>query len=262
MSSATPSSTASRRTLHHRREGQGPPVVLSHALGCSLSMWNDLVPALTEQFTVVRYDTRCHGESEVVTTAFSLADLVSDAVQLIDDLQYEAVSWVGLSMGGMIGQGLAIAHPERVSRLVLANTASRHPDEVRHQWTERARIARTEGMKALADLIMTRYFSPAFLADRPDVVGRFRRQVLAVDAEGYAACCEAIESLDYYSALDRISCPTLVIAGGADTATPAPLAEEIASRVPNSRLALIEGAGHLSAVEYPETFVRLVRDLF
>ena len=157
-------STASRPALHYRREGQGPPVVLSHALGCNLGMWDDLAPALARHFTVVRYDTRCHGESEVITTAFSLADLVNDVVRLIDDLQYEAISWVGLSMGGMIGQGLAIAHPERVNKLVLANTA--------------------------------------------------RDQVLAVDAEGYAACCEALRSLDYYAQLDRIAGATLVIAGG------------------------------------------------
>ena len=234
--------------------------MLSHALGCDLGMWDDLVPALAEQFTVVRYDTRCHGESEVIITAFSLADLVTDAVRLIDDLQYEAISWVGLSMGGMIGQGLAIAHPKRVSRLVLANTASRYPEEARALWMERIRIARTEGMPGLADLIMTRYFSSAFRTDRSDAVARFRRQVLAVNAEGYAACCEAIKGLDYYSQLDRISCATLVITGGADAATPPALGEEIASRVPHSRLAVIEGAGHLSAVERPETFARLIRD--
>ena len=246
--------------MHYRREGQGAPVVLSHALGCNLGMWDDVAAALAKQATVVRYDTRCHGASEVVTTAFSLADLVSDAVRLIDDLQCEAVSWVGLSMGGMIGQGLAIAHPEREKKLVLANTASRYPDEARSLWAARARIARAEGMPALADLIMIRYFSPAFRTDRPDDVARFRDQVLAVDAEGYAACCEAIRSLNYYSELDRISCPTLVIAGGADVAASPALAEEITSRVPRSHLAVIDGAGHLSAVEYPETFVRLVGD--
>jgi 3-oxoadipate enol-lactonase len=246
--------------VHYRREGQGPPVVLSHALGCNLDMWDDVAAALADHSTVIRYDTRSHGESEVVTAAFSLADLVSDAVRLIDDLHYEAISWVGLSMGGMIGQGLAIAHPGRVKKLVLANTASRYPDEARRLWTERARIARAEGMPALADLIMTRYFSPAFRTDRPDDVARFRDQVLAVDAEGYAACCEAIRSLAYYSELDRISCPTLVIAGGADAAASPALAEEITNRVRQSRLEVIEGAGHLSAVEYPETFARLVLD--
>jgi 3-oxoadipate enol-lactonase len=246
--------------VHYRREGQGPPVVLSHALGCNLDMWDDVAAALADHSTVIRYDTRSHGESEVVTAAFSLADLVSDAVRLIDDLHYEAISWVGLSMGGMIGQGLAIAHPGRVKKLVLANTASRYPDEARRLWTERARIARAEGMPALADLIMTRYFSPAFRTDRPDDVARFRDQVLAVDAEGYAACCEAIRSLAYYSELDRISCPTLVIAGGADAAASPALAEEITNRVRQSRLEVIEGAGHLSAVEYPGTFARLVLD--
>jgi pimeloyl-ACP methyl ester carboxylesterase len=115
-------------------------------------------------------------------------------------------------------------------------------------------------MPGLVDLIMRRYFSSAFLADRPEAVARVAQRVLSINAEGYAACCEAIRSLDYYSELDRVLCPTLVIAGGADAAAAPALAEEIAGRMPQARVALIEGAGHLSAVERPETFARLVRD--
>ncbi len=250
--------TASRPALHYVQRGQGPPVVLSHVLGCDLRMWDDLAAALADRFTVVRYDTRGHGESEVVTAAFSLEDLVSDAVRLLEELGDDRVSWVGLSMGGMIGQGLALAHPGRVSRLVVANSASRYPEASRSLLRERARIARTEGMSALADQIMSRYFSEAFRASRPEEVSRFRRQVLAVDAAAYAACCEAIASLDYYDRLDRIACPTLVIAGEVDVATPPALGEEIAARVPNARLSVLAGAAHLSAIEQPDRFIQAV----
>jgi 3-oxoadipate enol-lactonase len=188
-----------------------------------------------------------------------MSDLVGDAVRLIDELDCEPVMWVGLSMGGMIGQGLAIAHPERVERLVLANTTSHYPDEARQLWAERARVARADGMQALAALIMSRYFSPMFLASRPDIVETFRQDVLGVDPLGYAACCEAIGSLDYHAALGGIVCPTLVIAGGADAAAAPGMPQGIAERIPGASLAVMETAGHLSAVEQPEEFVRLLR---
>jgi 3-oxoadipate enol-lactonase len=252
--------TASRPALNYRIEGRGPFLMLSHALGCDLRMWDGLAPALSDRYTLVRYDARCHGESDVIADPFSLDDMVEDAARLLDELRCHACSFVGVSLGGMIGQGLAIAHPERIRRLILANTASRYPEDARRHWTERARIARAEGMAGLVDIIINKYFSPAFLAERPQEAARFVQQVLQIDARGYAVCCEAIRSLDYYSQLDRVPCPTLVIAGGADAAAPPGVAEEIASRIPQSRFALIEGAGHLSVVERSEMFARLVRD--
>jgi 3-oxoadipate enol-lactonase len=188
-----------------------------------------------------------------------MADLVADAVRLLDEAALESVSWIGLSMGGMIGQGLAIAHPGRVRNLVLSNTTSRYAGDAQILWTERARIARSEGMERLADLIMSRYFSPGFMERRPSDVETFRRVVLEMDAEGYAACCEAIGNLDFHSSLPQISCPTLVIAGEADVATPPAVAEEMASQIDGARLEVIAGAGHLSAVERPDEFARLLR---
>lgn len=251
-------STSSRPALHYERDGHGPPLILSHALGCSLDMWDDIVPPLAAHSTVIRYDARCHGRSDAVTTAFSIGDLMSDAVRLLDELNCDQVTWVGISMGGMIGQGLATAHPLRIGRLVLANTVSRYSDEDRAQWLERARVARSEGMPALADLIMRRYFSDGFRAARQDVVTQFRNEVLDLNPEGYAACCEAIASLDYHSHLHRIGCPTLVISGGKDVAATPATATEIAERIPGAQLASIPDAGHLSAVERPEAFVEIV----
>jgi 3-oxoadipate enol-lactonase len=245
--------------LSYRLDGEGSPIVLSHALGCSLGMWNEIAPTLSRLGQIVRYDTRGHGRSEVVTDAFSLADLVGDAVRLLDALGLDRVSWIGLSLGGMIGQGLAIAHPERIEKLVLANTVSRLSEEGRAQWRERARVARSDGMAALADLIMTRYFSAEFRQSRSDVVQRFRGDVQRLDPSGYAACCEAIAALDYYPALHEIRCPTLAIAGEADPAATPGMVKEIADQIPTATFTTIPEAGHLSVVERPAAFLEILK---
>jgi 3-oxoadipate enol-lactonase len=250
--------TATLPSLHYVVDGEGPPVVFSHGLGLDLHMWDDIATATAGRWTVVRYDARNHGQSDVIRSPFTLDDLVDDAVWLIDGLKYERVSWVGLSLGGMIGQGLAIRHPERVVRLVLASAASTYPEEVRHHWIERGRTARSGGMPALADLILSRSFSPAFLASGHDAVARVRQTVVAADAQGYAACCDAIASLDYHQRLKEIRCPTLVVCGDRDQAVPVSWAQALADAVAGAELAVIPGAGHLSATECPERFADLL----
>jgi 3-oxoadipate enol-lactonase len=251
--------TASRPWIRYHVDGTGPPFVLSHALGCSTTMWDPIAPALADNNTVIRFDTRGHGGSEVVSDSFSLGDLVDDAVRLIDELQFDRVTWIGLSLGGMIGQGLAIEHPDRVGKLVIANSVSRYPEDARAQWHDRARIARSSGMAALADLIMTRYFSEDFRLSQPDVVQRFREGVLRVDARAYAACCEAIAALDYYPALHQVRCPTLAIAGEADVAATPGMVQEIADRIPGAAFTPIPAAGHLSVVEHPDAFLEILK---
>ena len=250
--------TASRPTLHYLVDGEGPPIVFSHALGLDLHMWDQVTTSIAGGRTVVRYDTRNHGRSDVIRSRFTMDDLVDDAVRLIDELKHERVSWVGLSLGGMIGQGLAVRHPERVARLVLANAASTYPEDVRHSWIERGRTARSDGMPALADFILRRSFSPAFLASGHDAVSGARQAVLAADAQGYAACCDAIASLDYQQRLKQIRCPTLVVCGDADQAVPLSWAQALADGIAGAELALIPGAGHLSATECPGEFADLL----
>jgi 3-oxoadipate enol-lactonase len=246
-------------SLSYRLDGDGPPIVLSHALGCSLGMWNEIAPALSRTGLIVRYDTRGHGRSEVVADSFPLADLVGDAVRLLDALELDRVTWIGISLGGMIGQGLAIEHPDRVDKLVLANTVSRLSDEGRTQWRERARVARSDGMTALADLIMTRYFSAGFRQSRSEVVQRFRSDVVRLDPRGYAACCEAIAALDYYPALHQIRCPTLAIAGEADVAATPAMVKDITNQIPAATFTTIPDAGHLSVIERPGAFLEILK---
>jgi 3-oxoadipate enol-lactonase len=250
--------TSSQPKLQYVRDGTGPPVLLSHAVGCSLTMWDEIVPALARRFTVIRWDARGHGGSEAADAPFSISDLIADAVRVLDELTVDRVSWIGLSLGGMIGQGLAIEHPDRVARLVLANTVSRFSEEARAQWRERGRVARSSGMTALADLIMTRYFSPHFRRSDPDVVERFRTRVLSVNASSYAGFCDAIAALDWHPRLHRVACPTLAIAGGADRAATPAMVKEMADRIPAALLETIPEAGHLSVVEQPGKFLEIV----
>jgi len=221
-------------------------------------MWDGIVGLLSERHTVVRYDMRCHGRSDSVAGPFTMADLVGDLDRLLDELRLPLVSIVGLSMGGMIAMGLAIARPARVRKLVLANTTSRYPKAARRLWIERTKLAREQGMGAVAGVAVDRLFAPTFAAAAPHVVERYRGRLLRTDPRSYAECCDAVAEVDFDSGLRNIVAPTLVIAGGADVAAPVSMAGALTSQIRGARLAVMEGAGHLSAVEAPAEFAALV----
>lgn len=241
-------------------EGRGDAVVLVHAIGCDLAMWDDLAPALAKHFRVVRVDVRGHGASPVPPRPYSLAELAGDVVAALDRLGIERAHWVGLSMGGMIGQAFALAHEARAGRLVLANTTASYGADGRKMWEARAKAVDEGGMAAITELAMTRYFSDDFRARHPEVVDRIRQRFLATDPRGYIGCCDAIRDLDFTSQLARIKAPTLVIAGEKDAGTPPAMSEAMVEKVPGARMAVIPGASHLSAVENPSAFGALVRD--
>lgn len=248
------------KLLHHVDAGRGEPVVLVHAIGCDHHMWDSLAEALTPRFRVVRVDVRGHGESPVPAGEYSLDDLADDVLAVLDALKIEKAHWVGLSMGGMIGQAFALAHPERLGRLVLANTTSGYGPDGPKMWEARAKAVREGGMAAIADLAMQRYFSDEFRERHPDVVARVKERVLTTPAQGYIACCAAIRDLDFTRQLSAIRARTLVIAGGKDAGTPPSMSEIIAKRIPGSQLVVLPEAAHLSAVEAPEVFNARVRD--
>jgi 3-oxoadipate enol-lactonase len=244
--------------LHHRLDGpDGAPVlVLSNSLGTDLGMWDAQLPALGEHFRVLRYDQRGHGRSPAPPGPYSIAELAGDALALLDGLGLERVSFCGVSMGGMTGMWLAINAPERVERLALCCTAAHLPP--REMWTERAATVRAEGMEAVVDAQLERWFTPAMSEDRPDVVERARRTLLGTPAEGYAGCCEAIRSHDLRRELGQIRAPTLVLSAAADPATTPDQGRLIAEAVDDARFVVLEGARHLAAVERPEEFARTV----
>lgn len=240
--------------------GSGEAVVLAHAIGCDARMWEDLAARLVPAFRVVRIDARGHGRSPATPRPYTLAALAQDAVAVLDHLGIERAHWVGLSMGGMIGQAFALDHGARLERLVLANTTSSYGPEGRAMWHARAKTVAEGGLAAIRGMVEARYFSEDFRKSHPEAVRRVMERFLETTVEGYLGCCDAIAGLDFTNQLPRIGHRVLVIAGGADAGTPPAMSEAIVAKIPGARLAVIPGAAHLSAAEKPLEFAALVRD--
>jgi 3-oxoadipate enol-lactonase len=233
-----------------------PVVVLSHSLGSDLHMWDPQVSALEANCQVLRYDTRGHGRSDVPAGAYTLDELVGDAVGLLDALAIERVDFVGLSMGGMIGQGLALAHPGRLNRLALCDTSSFMPPASQPLIQDRIEIARSGGMAALVDSTLARWFTPDYLQRRGPGVDMIRTIFLTSPPEGYIGCTEAIRRLNTIDVLARIDRPALIMVGAEDPGTPVSASEAMHARIPGSQLIVIPSASHLSNVEQAEVFNR------
>ncbi|MES2509754.1 MAG: alpha/beta fold hydrolase [Pseudomonadota bacterium] len=240
-------------------EGKGPMVVLSHALGCDLHMWDEVAALLTPHYTVLRYDHRGHGRSPAEEGAFSMNDLADDAAELIRAHATGPVHFAGLSMGGMTAQALGARHPSLVKSLVIANSASHYDAAARAGWMTRISTVQAGGMKAISEGAIQRWFTPAFRADAhgKQRVAVMQSQLEATAPGPYAASCLAVATIDLERGNASIACPTLVIAGDLDEATPPALSEVIAKSIPGAALASI-GAAHLSAVERPGEFAQLV----
>jgi 3-oxoadipate enol-lactonase len=244
--------------LHHRLDGppDAPLLVLSGSLGTTQAMWDAQAPVLTQHLRLLRYDQRGHGASEMLGGPYEIADLGRDVLALLDKLGLERVSFCGLSIGGMTGMWLAINAPERIDRLVLSCTTAHSPP--REQWDERAHIARSHGVAALADAALARWFTPGFARDRPDEIERFRGMLGATPGEGYAGCCEAIRDMDQRERLGQIKAPTLVIAADDDPSAPPERGQEIADAVPGARLIVLEDARHMANAAQPEAYTEAV----
>lgn len=243
--------------VHHVVEARAdlpagaPVVVLSHALGATLAMWDRQVEALAQHFRVVRYDIRGHGGSPVPPGPYSVDDLADDVVALLDRLGVERAHFVGLSLGGMTGMRLAARNPERVDRLAVLCTSPRLATAP--TYAERAALVRREGMGPVHEAVVERWYTPGFAAANPERVAAARAMVLATPPEGYAGSCEVIAAMDLTADLPAISARTLAIAGADDTATPPEQLERIADRVQHGSLLVVPEAAHLASDEQPET---------
>jgi 3-oxoadipate enol-lactonase len=207
---------------------------------------------LAERFCVLTYDHPGHGASELPEQPCTVEAFARGLLVLLDELGFERVSLCGVSLGGMVGMALALEAPERVDRLVLACTSTYlGPPE---QWEERARVVRTEGLEAIADTVVGRWFTPDFLREEPETAARFRAQLGATPPEGYARCCEAIGAWDARRRISTVTAPVLVVAGAEDPATPVEHAELIVSRIPGARLRVVERAAHIANVERAQAF--------
>jgi 3-oxoadipate enol-lactonase len=231
-----------------------PVVVLSHSLACSLVMWNPQMDDLSPHFQVLRYDMCGHGHSDVTPGPYTIELLAEDVIGLLDALGIDRVHFVGLSVGGMIGQSLALNHPKRLRSLALCDTAPAVPQEAQPIWQERIERTREKGMESQVNETMERWFTPAFLKQNPPMVGLIRKQILATPVAGYLGCAEAIRKLNYLNRLSEIKLPTLIMVGEDDPGTPVSASQAIHERIPDSRLVILPSARHLSNVEQAEAF--------
>lgn len=252
--------TANGISMNYTLEGptSAPVVTLSHSLATNLSMWDPQVPALTSRYRVLRYDTRGHGGSDAPEGAYSLEQLAEDARALLRGLGIARTHFIGLSMGGFIGQILALKHPQLLHSLVLCDTTSRVPADARPMWKERIRVANTQGMEPHVEPTIGRWFTAPFREQHPEVVNPVRAIIRATNSAGYIGCCHAIAALDLADRLQAITVPTLIIVGEDDPATPVAASRTIHERIKGSELVILKSASHLSNMEQPEAFNRAV----
>ncbi|SEP71962.1 3-oxoadipate enol-lactonase [Thalassovita taeanensis] len=242
--------------LHYREDGDpsGAPVVFSNSLGTDLRLWDKIVPLLPAGLRLIRYDKRGHGLSDATPAPYSMGTLVRDAERLLDHLQVKDCVFVGLSIGGMIAQGLAVKRLDLVRGLVLSNTAAKvgQPE----MWNDRIAAVHAAGIEPLADGIMERWFSKPFRQTAE--FAAWRNMLIRQTVDGYAGCSGAISGTDLFTPTSGLRLPTLGIAGSEDGSTPPDLVKETVDLIPGSQFHLIRKAGHLPCVEQPEEYARVL----
>lgn len=242
--------------LNYTIEGDGPWVVMSHSLACSLQMWDPQAEALAARYKVLRFDTRGHGLSAAPPGAYTLDQLADDLHGLLQALKVDRPHFVGLSMGGMIGMTYALRYPGRFRSLVLCDTSSRLGPQVQPIWDERIRIATEQGMEPLVEPTLKRWFTEPTVSARPPVLDRVAAMIRATPPAGYAGCCHAIPKIDVTARLKEIGCPIQIIVGEQDAGTPVEMSRDIQAAAPGAELVVIPNASHLSNLEQPEAFTR------
>jgi len=228
-----------------------PVLVLSNSLGTDLSMWDAQMPALAVRFRVLRYDTRGHGASPVTPGPYTIGELGRDVLRLFDALKIRRAHFCGLSMGGMIGMWLGAHAPDRIGRIVLANTAPKIGTP--QMWNQRIDTVRNGGMEAIVDTLLERWFTAGFRARAPEPVARICAMLKATPVDGYIACCAAVRDMDQRETIAGIRHPTLVIAGTHDAVTPPAEGRATAERIRGARYVELDAA-HLSNVEAADRF--------
>lgn len=246
--------------IHYELSGDGPVVMFAHSLGSDLSIWEAQKSALAARRTVLTYDIRGHGDTAAPPGAYSFGLLAADALALLDALKIDTASFVGISLGGMIGQAVALAAPHRIEKLVLADTTCRYPPEVQATWPARIRQVEAEGLEALVVPTLERWFTPPYRAAHPEVLARIGKLIRSTPVAGYAGCCHAIAALDFADRLKALRMPTMVVVGDQDAGIPLPLAQALADAIPGARLEVVAGAAHLCNIEQADAFNALLLD--
>ncbi|MEX0344487.1 MAG: 3-oxoadipate enol-lactonase [Rhizobiaceae bacterium] len=246
--------------LHYEDRGDAtkPVIVFSNSLGTDFRIWDGVIDRLGGGIRTIRYDKRGHGLSEATPAPYAMTDHVNDLAALLDHLGVSGAAIIGLSVGGMIAQGLAALRPDLVSSLVLSDTA--HKIGTAEMWDERISAIRSGGFAALADTIMERWFTPEFRSpDNPDFVG-YLGMLTSTNADGYTGTCAAIRDCDLTESTRALAIPALCIVGDQDGSTPPELVRSTAELIDGARFEVVAGAGHLPCIEQPAATTVLIND--
>lgn len=237
--------------LHYGLCGpEGAPVlVLANSLGTDARIWDDVTARLQDHYRIVAYDKRGHGLSDAPEGDYSLDDHVGDLAGLLDHLGIDRFVLAGVSVGGLIAQGLALRHPRGLAGIILCDTAARIGEAA--MWNERIALVRAGGMPALGEAVMMRWFTDGYRRERPEDVAGWRNMFLRTPASGYAGTCATLRDTDLCAEVGSISVPTLMVVGAEDVSTPVDLVRDTAARIPGARFSVIANAGHIPSIEQP-----------
>jgi len=243
-------------TLNYALSGpaDAPVVVLHHPLATNLSGWDELTAALEPRYRVLRLDARGHGQSDAPTGPYAFETLAKDVVELMTACGIQKASFLGLSMGGMVGQYLGLLHPDRFDSLCLVSTSSRIPAEAKPLWDQRVTAVLTGGMVTQVEGAIQRWVSPRAIKENAALIKRLSAMIQTTPIDGYVGWCHAIRGLDITDRLGAIRLPTRVIVGEIDPATPVAAAEAIHAAIPGSDLVIVPGVSHMLHNEEPELF--------
>jgi 3-oxoadipate enol-lactonase len=247
-------STSNSNQIAYSIEGEGSWLVLSHSLASNMDMWKPQIPLLSQYFKILRFDTRGHGQSLATADPYTLDELAQDVFELFQYLEIKKTHWIGLSMGGMIGQTLALKFPNLFESLVLADTTSKRPENAKQMWGERIAKAKAEGMAAMVDSTLKRWFDEDFRATNFSIIQEVAHGIQSTSVSGFAGCCAAISDINNFDRLQEITCPTLIMVGERDHGTPPQMAREMKEKMPAADYYEIPKAGHISNIEQPIIF--------
>ena len=231
-----------------------PWMILSNSLGATLAMWQPQMDLLTARYRVLRYDTRGHGQSDTPGDDWSFKELTRDVISLMDHYDIATADFMGLSMGGMTGLGLALDHSDRIGSVICADARADAPDPFRAMWDERIANVAANGLHGIVDGTLASWFTPDWLHDNPTLAGEVREMVLGNAPQGYIECCKALKTLDYLQHLRQITCPVLYIGGDQDKGAAPAVMGDMASKTAHGRYVSIPNAAHVSNINQPDAF--------
>ncbi len=248
-------------TINYRVDGaeSAPWIVFSNSLATSLAMWDEQAAALKDSFRVLRYDQRGHGESDAPSGRYPFDTLLADAIGLLDALSIEKAHFAGLSMGGATALGLAERHPERFDRIIVCDSPCQSTPASSQQWEERIAVAQKDGIEALVEPTVNRWFPAETVAKNPPHLDKVRAMIRATPVNGFIGCAAALAAHDYASAVATVKRPVLFMVGEKDGATPAAM-RTLSEKLSGSRFVELAGAGHISNMDRPSEFTRAIRD--